>query len=106
FGADADTRLLNFRRGGYNVYTTIDLDLQNAAEATMKQNVPSTFPGWDVGAVISSVQVGTGRVLAMVQNKDYSQDPAVQATGDNFSGINYNTDLGQGGSNGFQTGST
>ncbi|MDY7527379.1 MULTISPECIES: transglycosylase domain-containing protein [unclassified Cryobacterium] len=105
FGADADTRLLNFRRGGYNVYTTIDLDLQNAAEATMKQNVPSTFPGWDVGAVISSVQVGTGRVLAMVQNKDYSQDPVVEATGANYTSINYNTDYADGGSSGFQPGS-
>ena len=30
FGEDAETRLLNFRRGGYNVYTTLDLDMQNA----------------------------------------------------------------------------
>ncbi|TFC00591.1 penicillin-binding protein [Cryobacterium sp. MDB2-10] len=106
FGADAETRLANVRLGGYNVYTTLDLDLQSAAETTMKANVPATYPGWDVGGVITSVEVGTGRVLDMAQNKDYSQDPAVQATGDNFSGINYNTDLGQGGSNGFQTGST
>ncbi|MEA9999765.1 penicillin-binding protein [Cryobacterium breve] len=105
FGADADTRLLNFRRGGYNVYTTIDLDLQIAAETTMKQNVPMTFPGWDVGAVISSVQVGTGRVLAMVQNKDYSQDPVVEATGANYTSINFNTDYADGGSSGFQPGS-
>jgi membrane peptidoglycan carboxypeptidase len=105
FGADAETRILNFRRGGYNVYTTLDLDLQQAAETTMKQNVPMTFPGWDVGAVISSVQVGTGRVLAMVQNKDYSQDPVVEATGANFTSINYNTDYADGGSSGFQPGS-
>ena len=32
FGDDAETRMLNFRRGGYDVYTTLDLDLQNAAE--------------------------------------------------------------------------
>jgi membrane peptidoglycan carboxypeptidase len=106
FGADPETRLANVRLGGYNVYTTLDLDLQAAAEATMKKNVPSTYPGWDVGGVITSVQVGTGRVLDMTQNKDYSQDPAVQATGANYSGINYNTDVGEGGSNGFQTGST
>ncbi len=29
------TRLLNFRRGGYDVYTTLDLDLQNAAESAI-----------------------------------------------------------------------
>jgi membrane peptidoglycan carboxypeptidase len=57
---DESTRLLNFRRGGYDVYTTLDLDLQNAAESAIAQNVPQTYPGWDVGAVITSVQVGTG----------------------------------------------
>ncbi len=106
FGADEATRLVNFRRGGYNVYTTIDLDLQTAAENAIRANVPMTYPGWDVGSVISSVQVGTGRVLAMAQNKDYSQDPVVQATGANFTGINYNTDYVDGGSSGFQPGST
>ena len=104
FGEDADTRLANFRLGGYNVYTTLDPELQRAAEATMAENVPQTFEDWDVGGVISSVGVGTGRVLAMTQNKAYSQDPA--DTGANYTGINYNTDLDQGGSNGFQTGST
>ncbi|MBC7442735.1 MAG: penicillin-binding protein [Ramlibacter sp.] len=106
FGADDTTRLANFRRGGYNVYTTLDPDLQAAAEKTMKENVPATYPGWDVAGVITSVQVGTGRVLGMSQNKDYSQDPAVQSTGANYTGVNYNTDIGQGGSSGFQPGST
>ncbi|WBM80226.1 penicillin-binding protein [Cryobacterium breve] len=105
FGADDTTRMASFRRGGYNVYTTLDLDLQQAAEATVKANVPSTFPGWDVGGVAVSVGVGTGKVLAMAQNKDYSQDPAVQATGANYTGINYNTNIDQGGSSGFQPGS-
>ncbi|TFB90629.1 PASTA domain-containing protein [Cryobacterium algoricola] len=106
FGADEATRLANFRRGGYNVYTTLDLDLQNAAETTMKANVPDTYPGWDVGGVIVSVGVGTGKVLAMTQNKEYSQDPNVPITGSNLTGINYNTNVDQGGSHGFQPGST
>lgn len=106
FGADAATRMLNFRRGGYDVYTTLDLDVQNAAVTTMNQQVPKVYAGGDVGAIITSVQVGTGRVLAMTQNKDYSQDPAVQATGANYTGINYATDYAEGGSSGFQPGST
>jgi membrane peptidoglycan carboxypeptidase len=106
FGADEDTRLLTFRRGGYNVYTTLDLDVQNAAVATLAANVPTTYPGWDVGAVVTSVQVGTGRVLAMAQNKTFSQDPDVQSTGASSTGINYNTDYQDGGSHGFQPGST
>jgi membrane peptidoglycan carboxypeptidase len=106
FGEDAETRFLNFRRGGYDVYTTLDLDLQNAAETAIGENVPQTYPGWDVGGVITSVQVGTGRVLAMAQNKNYSQDPNVVAGRPEFTGINYNTDYAYGGSSGFQPGSS
>ncbi|MDH6235829.1 transglycosylase domain-containing protein [Cryobacterium sp. CG_9.6] len=104
FGEDEDARLANFRRGGYSVYTTLDLDLQNAAVATLDQNVPKSMANWDVGGVVSSVGVGTGKVLAMAQNKDYTQDP--NQTGANFTGINYNTDYTAGGSGGFQPGST
>ena len=106
FGDDEQSRVDNFHQGGFDVYTTLDLDLQNAAVATINANVPKSVPGWDVGAVVSSVEVGTGRVLAMAQNKDYSQDPAVQATGKNWTSVNYNTDFVDGGSNGFQPGST
>ena len=106
FGDDAQTRMLNFRRGGYDVFTTLDLDLQAAAERAIAENVPATYPGWDVGAVISSVQVGTGRVLAMAQNRIYSQDPAVLALGPEYTSINYNTDYAYGGSSGFQPGSS
>jgi membrane peptidoglycan carboxypeptidase len=106
FGDDADARITNIRRGGFDVYTTLDLDLQNAAVSTLNENVPKSVAGWDVGSVISSVQVGTGRVLAMAQNKDYSQDPEVLATGNNWTSVNYNTDFDAGGSSGFQPGST
>jgi membrane peptidoglycan carboxypeptidase len=106
FGEDEQERMLNFRRGGYEVYTTLDLDLQNAAETAIANNVPQTYPGWDVGAVISSVEVGTGRVLAMAQNKVYSQDPAVLQTGPQYTSVNYNTDYTEGGSSGFQPGSS
>lgn len=106
FGEDEAQRLLNFRRGGYEVYTSLDLDLQRAAETAIARHVPATYPGWDVGGVISSVEVGTGRVLAMVQNRTYSQDPAVLAQGPQYTSINYNTDFEYGGSRGFQPGSS
>ncbi|MFC5930967.1 PASTA domain-containing protein [Cryobacterium melibiosiphilum] len=106
FGADAEERLAAFRQGGYDVYTSIDLQLQDAAVATMAENVPQTYRNWDVGAVISSVEVGTGRVLAMTQNKEYSQDPTLASSGTPYTSINYNTDQNYGGSVGFQPGST
>ncbi|WP_158252717.1 transglycosylase domain-containing protein [Cryobacterium sp. N21] len=106
FGADAETRLAAFRQGGYDVYTSIDLELQDAAVKTLAENVPQTYAGWDVGAVVTSVEVGTGRVLTMAQNKEYSQDPLLASSGTKYTGMNYNTDQNYGGSLGFQPGST
>ncbi|WP_233205980.1 transglycosylase domain-containing protein [Cryobacterium sp. Y82] len=106
FGATAEERIDNFTRGGFDVYTTLDLDLQATAVAALNASVPKVVNDWNVGGVVSSVKVGTGAVLVMTQNKDYSQDPTVQATGANYTGLNYNTDFAYGGSNGFQPGST
>ncbi|WKK70622.1 penicillin-binding transpeptidase domain-containing protein [Rathayibacter oskolensis] len=52
-----------------------------------------------------AVQAGTGRILTMVQNKRYSQDPEVIASGPEYSAINLNVDASVGGGDGFQTGS-
>ncbi|MFZ4893116.1 transglycosylase domain-containing protein [Plantibacter sp. Mn2098] len=106
FGATQDARWANFTRGGYSVYTTLDVDLQNTSQAAIDEYVPKTSDQLDIGAVSVSVQPGTGRILAMAQNKDYSQDPEVLASGANYSAINYNTDSDYGGSSGFQPGST
>jgi membrane peptidoglycan carboxypeptidase len=103
FGEDADTRMLNFRRGGYEIYTTLDLDMQAASENAINTQVPMTA-SWDVGAVATSVQVGTGRVVSMAQNKLYTQLEV--APGPEYTGINYNTNYNEGGSTGFQPGST
>ena len=106
FGPDPETRILNFKRAGYDVYTTLDLDLQYAAETAINDNVPRTMDGVDIGATAVSIQPGTGKILAMAQNKDYSADPDVLSSGANFSAVNYNTDENYGGSRGFQPGST
>ncbi|WP_258059513.1 MULTISPECIES: transglycosylase domain-containing protein [unclassified Rathayibacter] len=105
FGADEDTRWTNFRRGGLDVYTTLDVGLQDAAVAAVDAQVPQTW-NFDVGAVSVSVEVGSGRVLAMTQNKKYSQDPDVLTTDPSYSAVNYSTDRANGGSSGIQPGST
>ncbi|MET0725087.1 MAG: transglycosylase domain-containing protein [Leifsonia sp.] len=105
FGATEDERLTKLKRGGMDIYTTLDLDLQLAAESAINELVPQTA-GFDVGSSAVSVQPGTGRVLAMAQNKIYSNDPDVLAQGAQYSAVNYNTDFQYGGSSGFQPGST
>ncbi|OJX74469.1 MAG: penicillin-binding protein [Leifsonia sp. 71-9] len=106
FGKDEDTRAANFNRGGYKIYTSLDLDLQQVAESTLDSYVPKSYKV-DLGGVLVGVQPGTGRVLYMAQNKNYTQDPEEAAGGDgSFSAINYATDYAYGGSGGFQVGST
>ncbi|WP_077224326.1 transglycosylase domain-containing protein [Rathayibacter sp. VKM Ac-2630] len=105
FGADEATRFANFQRGGYKIYTTLDRDLQDTATSAMNEWVPKTpIDEVNIGSSTVSMEVGTGRILAMVQNKDY--DAAGSVNGENFSAINFNTDNAYGGSNGFPVGST
>ncbi|SDZ39980.1 Membrane carboxypeptidase (penicillin-binding protein) [Herbiconiux ginsengi] len=105
FGADEDTRWTNFKTGGYQIYTTLDVDLQTAAKSAIDNYVPYTYD-FDLGGALVTVEPGTGRILAMVQNKDFSDDPEVTATNLGASAINYSTDYDYGGSTGFQVGST
>ena len=106
FGDSPAEREFNFSRGGYQIYTTIDLDIQNAGREAMNATVPAVMDGIDVGGASVSTEVGTGRVLAMVQNKAYHNDPAVVESDHSYTAINYNTDYDYGGSSGFQVGST
>ena len=104
FGPDAVTREFNVKRGGYDIMTTIDLDMQAAAVRATRENVPAVMDGIDVGSATVSVSAETGAILAMAQNRPYSTDPALQPQG--YTSINYGTDYKDGGSSGFQVGST
>lgn len=107
FGTTPEERVEKLRRGGLDIYTTLDLGLQLASETAINENVPSSDPRFDVGATAVTVQPGTGRILAMAQNKVFSNDPDVlAANGPGWSANNFNTDIDYGGSSGFQPGST
>jgi membrane peptidoglycan carboxypeptidase len=106
FGATEDERWAAFNRGGYDVFTTLDLDVQYSAQTALDAYIPHASDQLDIGAVAVTVQPGTGRILAMAQNKDYASDEDTLALGSNYSAVNYNTDVDYGGSTGFQPGST
>jgi Membrane carboxypeptidase (penicillin-binding protein) len=101
FGSSADKRAQLFKSGGLNVYTTLNLDLQNKAQAALSGYIPAT-PAW-LGAANVSMEVGTGRIVTMVENKAFN-DSATATAG--TTALNYATDYDYGGSNGFQTGSS
>src|SRR5699024_7325877 len=106
FGNDEAERLFNLSRGGYEIETTIDLDLQSAAFEAFQNNIPAQYPGFDAGGAAVTVEVGTGRVLQMNQNRQFSEDPEVLEENPDLTSINFNTDHEYGGSYGFQIGST
>ncbi|MBW8871208.1 MAG: penicillin-binding protein, partial [Leifsonia sp.] len=102
FGKTDDDRRNFLTRGGLKIYTSLNLDLQNQAQAAVSAYIPPAHPNLDLGSSNVSVEVGTGRVVTMVQNRPYDNtaDPAPSTTA-----VNYNTDYDYGGSEGFQTGS-
>jgi membrane peptidoglycan carboxypeptidase len=104
FGDDYSTRLAHLNTKGWKIYTTLDLDLQKKAQKAVDYYVPQTPGATDVGAASVSVQVGTGRVLTMVQNKTYKPTGAKPRT--KYSAVNYNVNQTLGAGAGFQPGST
>jgi len=102
FGKTDDERTNYLTRGGLKIYTTLNLDLQNQAQQAVSAYIPPTSPRLDLGSSNVSVEVGTGRVVTMVQNRPYD-NTATPTPG--TTAVNYNTDSDYGGSEGFQTGS-
>jgi membrane peptidoglycan carboxypeptidase len=103
YGKTADDRWQTLNRGGLKIYTTLNLDLQQVAQASLNAYIPASRPDIDLGASNVSLEVGTGRIVTMVQNRTFNNtDTPVDGT----TAVNYNTDEDYGGSQGFQTGST
>jgi membrane peptidoglycan carboxypeptidase len=103
-GADATERAANFKHGGYDIYTTLDLGLQTVAQDAVWNFVPNDATTLNLGSATVSVEVGTGRILTMAQNKVYNNTQA--GGGATTTAVNFNTDRDYGGSSGFQPGST
>lgn len=104
FGDDYSSRLANLNTKGWKIYTTLDLNLQKQAQKAVDYYVPQTPGSADVGASTVSVQVGTGRVLTMVQNKIFKPNGAKERT--KYSAVNYSVNEKLGAGAGFQPGST
>jgi len=102
FGPTQTDREALLRKGGLDIYTTMDIKLQRVADKATKTWVPTNDPN-KIGAASVSVQVGTGRILALTQNRIYDQTGNTEP---GHTSVNYSSDRSYGGSSGFQTGST
>ncbi len=103
-GATVSEREDNWARGGYKVYTSIDLNQQDVAQAALFADAPADETRFALGAAADAVQPGTGRILVMAENKRF--DNSGTGGGPTTTAVNYSTDRKYGGSSGFQTGST
>ncbi|WP_308491572.1 transglycosylase domain-containing protein [Microbacterium terrisoli] len=113
FGDKEQRRQLLYK-GGLKIYTTLDPRIQKASAKAQKDYTPTTVtvpayqktkknPDPTFGSASVSVEVDTGRVLAITQNTKYTAGTS-KAKG--TSGIVYAGDLQFGGSGGFNAGST
>jgi membrane peptidoglycan carboxypeptidase len=104
-GGTPEERQQAWDRGGYQLVLTIHPDLQAAAWNTVHQWAPSNETRFALGAVATSVEVGTGRIVTMAQNKTFD-DSLEPADPQNTNAVNLASDVAHGGSQGFQPGST
>ncbi|MDR0990330.1 MAG: penicillin-binding protein, partial [Propionibacteriaceae bacterium] len=98
FGETYDERKRNVKRGGYEVYTTIRPEFQDAADASVAAFALATDP---IIVTINEVQPGTGEIWAMAQNRPYGVNEEAGETSYVFAAAQK-----YGGSQGFQAGST
>lgn len=103
FGTTRAIRQEKLDTAGWRIHTTLNLGLQKKAKSVMSTYVPEKSSYFALGGAAVSVQVGTGRVLAMVQNKKFD---AVSGEHGTATSVNYSTDTAYGESSGFAPGSS
>lgn len=83
-------------RGGLTIRTTLDRDIQRAADKAMSKQIAPTDSA--IGTM-ATVEPGTGHIKALANSRNYGPE------GDGYSMINYAVDKKYGNSNGIQAGS-
>jgi membrane peptidoglycan carboxypeptidase len=99
FGDDVDAREQLLRQGGLVIRTTLDLQAQSAADASVRSWIPIDDESRKAAA-ISMIEPGSGNVIAMAQNRDWG------ASGEGRTALNYNVGRDYNGIIGAQAGST
>nr|WP_223881372.1 transglycosylase domain-containing protein [Nesterenkonia ebinurensis] len=103
FGDTEEERRALLERGGLRIHTTLEPDIQEEAERTLRTNVPVGDDSGAVGTIVT-LENGTGNVLAMAQSTNYNPDGEDLSTGNTT--VNYNMEQAWGESSGFPVGST
>ncbi|WP_336646443.1 transglycosylase domain-containing protein [Microbacterium sp. USHLN186] len=105
FGATPEKRLEKLRRGGMEIYTSLDMRVQGPAVQAMHERVPPTLEGILVGGAGVSIEASTGRVLAITQNTQFNESADAKIANGQSAQV-FAADADHGGGTGFETGST
>ncbi len=104
FGKTAQARQKLLNEGGLEIYTTMDVNANNAAMKAARDTIPVDDPtGFEV--TIAAIKPGTGEVLGFGINRTYDATDAAK-TDSTRTSINYAVDQKDGGGIGFNVGST
>jgi membrane peptidoglycan carboxypeptidase len=101
FGETREGRLRKLLRGGLTIRTTLDPDIQRAAQEAVDSRIPREDES-GIATAIAMVKPGTGAILAMAQNRTWGTETDKRGV----TQINYAVDKAYGGGVGFQAGST
>lgn len=101
FGSNPEDRLNTLQRGGLDIVTTLDMDAQREANDAVNDTQSREDNPDSIGSSIVSVEPDSGNIIAMAQNTFYTSDEGPANTV-----FNFNTDSWNGGTGGYQVGST
>jgi membrane peptidoglycan carboxypeptidase len=103
FGKTRAERRRFLYQGGLKIYTTLDKNFQNNAEHQTATSIPpDDSSGLEIA--ITTVEPGTGKILAMAQNRPFNGAQTDKNAID--TAVNYNVGQEYGGGVGFSPGST
>lgn len=104
FGETEADRQKLLNEGGLDIYTTMDVNANNAAMQAANDTIPASDPsGMEV--MIAAIKPGTGEVLGFGINRTYDATDAA-ASDQTKTSMNYMVDQVDGGGWGVQVGST
>ncbi|WP_345215462.1 transglycosylase domain-containing protein [Georgenia halophila] len=103
WGESREDRQQALYRGGLVIHTTLQPDRQKAAREAVTGAVPVNDPS-GIKMALSSVEPGTGNIVAMTQNTNWSSAPSEDDP--SATAVNLNVGLSHGGGRGFQSGSS
>ncbi|GAB3494396.1 penicillin-binding protein [Nocardiopsis coralliicola] len=101
FGENETERARWLRTAGLKIHTSLDPDMQDAAQDAVDKWVPRTNESRKVAAEVL-VEPGSGEIRSMAVGRDYGPDESKLGE----TSVNFATDADRGGSTGFQAGST